>query len=168
MLVMDVNGGASPLGEVPCGTHVCDSRARRRMRLPTTYASVALAVDNGMGEPSQKTARGQKGKQYQSGTKGAGPVDFSNATRFKASYIYKVSKEYRLSLSSEVFYRPVYSNYEWSDTRGRISVRKKISKRRHVTFGFQLERPRFGPDPWVEHAIICNFSLEKKRRKSDK
>ena len=106
--------------------------------------------------------------QYQSGTKGAGPVDFSNATRFKASYIYKVSKEYRLSLSSEVFYRPVYSNYEWSDTRGRISVRKKISKRRYVTIGYQLECPRFGPDPWMEHAIICNFSLEKKRRKSGK
>ena len=106
--------------------------------------------------------------QYQSGTKGVGPTVFSNATRFKVSCRHKVSKEFRLSLSSEVFFKPFYSSYEWSDTRVRISIRKKISKRRYVTFGYQLERPRFGPDPWSEHAIVCNFSLEKKRRKAGK
>ena len=43
---------------------------------------------------------------------------------------------------------------------------KKNLKKRYVTFGYQLECPRFVPDPRFEHAIICNFSLEKKRRKS--
>ncbi len=103
--------------------------------------------------------------QYQSGTKGKGPIDFSNAARFKASYTNRLTKEYRISFSSEVFFKPVYSCYEWSNTRARVSVRKKISKRKDVTFGYQLECPRSLSNSWVEHTFICNYSLEKKRRK---
>ena len=167
------------------GTTFIDSEISREV-LDDVDLGVALRVGGSQADEHQwearrrfafnakyKTKVGDKSSlsfrlQYQSGTKGTGPIDFSNAARFKAAYIYKVSKEYRLSVSSEIFFKPVYSSYEWSDTRGRLSVRKKISKRRYVTFGYQLECPRFGPDPRVEHAIICDFSLEKKRRKSGK
>ena len=110
--------------------------------------------------------------QYQSGYKGVRTpgegLDFSKAARSKLTYFYKIAKGYRLSLSAESFFRPLYDTYEWSDIRGRISVRKKLSKRKYFTLGYQVETPRGGPDPWVEHAIICNFSVQMKRRKSEK
>ena len=110
--------------------------------------------------------------QYQSGHKGVRTpgegLDFSKAARTKATLYYKVAKGYRLSFSGESFFRPLYDIYEFSDVRGRISMRKKLSKRKYLTIGYQLETPRGGPDPWVEHAIICNFSVQMKRRKSEK
>ena len=110
--------------------------------------------------------------QYQSGHKGIRTpgegLDFSKAARTKLTYYHKLSKKYRLSVSGEAFFRPLYNTYEWSDIRGRISVRKKVAKRKYLTIGYQVESPRGGPDPWVEHVLICNFGLEKKRRKSDK
>ena len=110
--------------------------------------------------------------QYQTGHKGARTpgegIEFSNAARTKLTFTYKLSKSYRLSLSTETFYRPLNDLYEFSDIRGRISMRKKVAKRKHLTIGYQVETPRGGPDPWVEHAIICSFSIDKKRRKSKK
>lgn len=110
--------------------------------------------------------------QYQTGHKGARTpgegIEFSNAARTKLTYTYKASKTYRLRLSTEAFYRPLGLFYEFSDLRGRISVKKKVAKRKYLTIGYQVETPRGGHDPWVEHAIICNFSLDKKRRKSEK
>ena len=124
----------------------------------------ALRYKNSLNKKSSLSIR----LQGQTGLKGIAPLDLSTAARIKTTYFYKLSKKHRLSLSTEVFFRPLYSNYEWSDTRFRVAVRKKVRKRRFFTFGYQLETPRNGPDPWVEHTIICNFSLEKKRRKSDK
>ena len=110
--------------------------------------------------------------QYQSGHKGVRTpgegLGFSKAARTKATFYYEVAKSYRLSLSGETFFRPLYDIYEFSDVRGRISVRKKLSKRKYLTIGYQVESPRGGPDPWVEHAIICNFLAQMKRRKSEK
>ncbi len=110
--------------------------------------------------------------QYQTGHKGASTpgegIEFSNAARTKLTYTYKVSKTYRLSFSTEAFYRPLSSFYEFSDLRGRISVRKRVAKRKYLTIGYQVETPRGGPDPWAEHAIICNLSLDKKLRKPEK
>ena len=110
--------------------------------------------------------------QYQSGHRGVRTpgegLDFSKAARTKATFYYKVTKGYRLSLSGETFFRPLYDIYEFSDLRGRISVRKKLSKRKYLTIGYQVESKLDGPDPWVEHAIICNFSAQMKRRKSEK
>lgn len=108
--------------------------------------------------------------QYQTGHKGPRTnlqgIEFSQAARTKLTYSYKASKQHRVSLSTEAFFRPLYSFFEWSDWRARISLRKKLSKRKYLSIGYQVESPRGGPDPWIEHAIICNFSLEKKRRKS--
>ncbi len=110
--------------------------------------------------------------QYQSGHKGVRTpgegLDFSRAARTKATFYYRVAKSYRLSLSGEAFFRPLYDIYEFSDVRGRISLRKKLSKRKYLTIGYQLEFPRGGPDPWVEQVIVCNFSAQMKRRKSKK
>jgi hypothetical protein len=107
--------------------------------------------------------------QGQTGFKGAltPDLDFSKATRTKATLYYKFSKDWRFSISGETFFRPVNDTYQWSDTRGRISARFKVSKRRYATFSYQLERPRLGNDPWTEHTIICNFAIQKKRRKTD-
>tara|TARA_B100000427_G_scaffold252165_1_gene215480 strand:- start:680 stop:1372 length:693 start_codon:yes stop_codon:yes gene_type:complete len=110
--------------------------------------------------------------QYQTGHKGASTpgqgIEFSNAFRSKFTYSYRHSKKYKFSLSAETFFRPIYSFYALSDYRARISVRKKLAKRKYLSLGYQVETPRGGPDPWVEHAIICNFSLDMKRRKSEK
>lgn len=110
--------------------------------------------------------------QYQTGHKGPRTnfqgIEFSQAARTKLTYSYKASKKYRVSLSTEAFFRPLYSFYEWSDWRARISLRKKLSKKKYLSIGYQVESPRGGPDPWVEHTIIGNFSLEKKRRKPKK
>ena len=122
----------------------------------------------GLGDKSSISMR----LQYQSGYKGVRTpgegLAFSKAARSKLTYYFKVAKGYRLSLSTESFFRPLYDRYVWSDIRGRISVRKKLAKRKYLTLGYQIETPRGGPDPWVEHAIICSYALEKKRRKSDK
>ena len=110
--------------------------------------------------------------QYQTGHKGAGTpgqgIEFSNAARSKLTYAYRASKKYKFSLSAETFFRPINSFYQLSDYRARISIRKKLAKRKYLSLGYQVETPRGGPDPWVEHAIICNFSLDMKRRKSEK
>ena len=121
-----------------------------------------------LGENSSVSLRAQ----YQTGHKGprspSEGIEFSNAARTKLTYSYKASKTYKMSLSTEAFFRPINTAYQWSDWRARISLRKKVAKRKYLTIGYQIESPRGGPDPWVEHAIICNFGLEKKRRKSEK
>jgi len=94
-------------------------------------------------------------------------IDFSEAVRIKPTFYYKASKLVRLSFSAEWFFRPVYSTYEWSDTRMRISMRKKIAKRRYLTLGYQIQQPRTGTDPWTEHTLICSFDLRKKIIKKD-
>ena len=131
---------------------------------PQRRVAGALRYKNSLNKKSSLSIR----LQGQTGMKGIAPLDLSTAARIKTTYYYKISKKYRASFSTEVFFRPLYSNYEWSDTRFRVAIRKKVRKRRYFTLGYQLETPRNGPDLWVEHAIICNFSLEKKRRKSDK
>ena len=94
-------------------------------------------------------------------------IDFSEAVRFKPTLYYKVSKGVRISFSAEWFFRPVYSAYEWSDTRLRIAMRKKVAKRRYLTLGYQIQQPRTGKDPWTEHTLICSFDLRKKKIKKD-
>ena len=135
---------------------------------PQRRVAANIRYKQSLGDKSSISVR----LQYQSGYKGARmpgeSLAFSKAARSKLTYFYKVAKGYRLSLSAETFFRPLYDIYEWSDIRGRISVRKQLAKRKYLTLGYQVETPRGGPDPWVEHAIICSFALEKKRRKSDK
>jgi len=94
-------------------------------------------------------------------------IDFSEAVRLNPTLYYKASKRVRLSFSAEWFFRPVYSTYEWSDTRLRISMKKKIAKRRYLTLGYQIQQPRTGTDPWTEHTLICSFDLRKKKIKKD-
>ena len=135
---------------------------------PQRRGAITAKYKKGVGENSSVSIR----LQGQTGHKGTRPpgqgLEFSQAARTKLTYYHKLSKKYRLSVSGEAFFRPLYNTYEWSDIRGRLSVRKKVAKRKYLTIGYQVESPRGGPDPWVEHVLICNFGLEKKRRKSDK
>ena len=109
--------------------------------------------------------------KVQSGHKGVAmegfAIDFSEAIRLKPTVYYKVSKGVRLSFSAEWFFRPLYSTYEWSDTRVRISLKKKVGKRRYLTLGYQIQHPRISTDPWTEHTLICSFDLKKKKIKKD-
>ncbi len=135
---------------------------------PQRRIAVNARYKKGLGEKTAISVR----LQYQSGYKGVRApgegLDFSKAARTKATFYCKVAKGYRLSISGETFFRPLYDIYEFSDVRGRISLRKKLSKRKYLTIGYQVDSPHGGPDPWVEHAVICNFSVQKKRRKSEK
>ena len=162
-----------------------DREVAKGLNLNLSFRGGACMKNEYQWEPQRRIATNAKYKkglgkkasisvrlQYQSGHKGVRTpgegLDFSRAARTKATFYYRAAKSYRLSLSGEAFFRPLYDIYEFSDVRGRISLRKKLSKRKYLTIGYQLEFPRGGPDPWVEQVIVCNFSAQMKRRKSKK
>ena len=93
---------------------------------------------------------------------------FTQAMRLRTALRYKVSKDFRAAVYTELFSRQ--SDFDWyfSDFRARVVFSLKTSKRRWASFGYQVEQQKNRPDPWVEHRLICSYDIEIKARKVEK
>jgi hypothetical protein len=103
--------------------------------------------------------------RYQSSFKDEG---FANAVRLRGALHYKVSKKLKATVSTEVFTRQKDLGWYYSDFRARVVLSAKTSKRRWVSFGYQVEQQKNTADPWTEHRLICTYDIELKRRKGKK
>ena len=103
--------------------------------------------------------------RYQSSFKDEG---FANAVRLRGALHYKVSKKLKATVSTEVFTRQKDLGWYYSDFRARVVLSAKTSKRRWVSFGYQVEQQKNTADPWTEHRLICTYDIELKRWKGKK
>ena len=95
-------------------------------------------------------------------------TDFKQAFRLSPALYYKVSKKLRLAFYTEFFVRPSLEGLFHSDSRYRFILKYKVSKRRWVSFGYQIEQQKNTPDPRTEHVFICSYDIEMKRRNGKK
>jgi hypothetical protein len=110
--------------EVTASVRVGASRTDEYLWEPQRRVAVIARLKTDLGEDLSFSFRAQ----YQTGHKGfpSPNIDFSRAARTKATLNYKLSKDWRLSLSGETFFRHDYLTHYWSDTRLRISARHKV------------------------------------------
>jgi hypothetical protein len=94
--------------------------------------------------------------------------DYRQTFRLSPALYYKVSKKLRLAIYSELFFKPSQEGFYQSDFRYRFMAKHKLSKRRWVSFGYQIEQQTNTPDPWTQHVFICSYDLELKRRNGKK
>jgi hypothetical protein len=95
-------------------------------------------------------------------------TDFKQAFRLSPALYYKVSKKLRLAFYTEFFVRQSLEGLFHSDSRYRFILKYKVSKRRWVSFGYQIEQQKNTPDPRTEHVFICSYDIEMKRRNGKK
>jgi hypothetical protein len=88
--------------------------------------------------------------------------------RLSPALYYKVSKKLRLAIYSELFFKPSQEGFYQSGFRYRLMAKHKASKRRWVSFGYQIEQQINATDPWTQHVFICSYDLELKGRNGKK
>tara|TARA_B100000780_G_scaffold279172_1_gene256150 strand:- start:3810 stop:4487 length:678 start_codon:yes stop_codon:yes gene_type:complete len=94
--------------------------------------------------------------------------DIKQTFRLSPALYYKVSKKMRIAISSEIFAKPSLEGFYHSGSRFRILAKHKVSKRRWISMGYQIEREKHTPDPWTQHVFICSYDLELKQRNGKK
>ena len=100
--------------------------------------------------------------QYQQKT------EFRQTFRLSPALYYKVSKKLRLAIYTELFFKPSQEGFYQSGYRYRFMAKHKPSKRRWVSFGYQIEQQINTTDPWTQHVFICSYDLELKGRNGKK
>lgn len=88
--------------------------------------------------------------------------------RLSPALYYKVSKKLRFAFSTELFFKPSQEGFYQSGFRYRLMAKHKASKRRWVSFGYQIEQQINTTDPWTQHVFICSYDLELKGRNGKK
>ena len=88
--------------------------------------------------------------------------------RISPALYYKVSKKLRFAIYTELFFKPSQEGFYQSGFRYRFMSKHKASKRRWVSFGYQIEQQINTKDPWTQHVFICSYDLELKRRNGKK
>ena len=94
--------------------------------------------------------------------------DYNQTLRLSPALYYKVSKKLRLAIYSELFFKPSQEGFYQSDFRYRFMAKHKVSKRRWVSFGYQIDQDKNTSDPWTQHVLIWSYDLELKKRKGKK
>jgi hypothetical protein len=91
-------------------------------------------------------------------------TDVKQTFRLRPTVSYKVSKKLRFSMHSEFFFKPSQEGLYLTGSRVRFLVKHKVSKRRWISFGYQIDQDKNTSDPWTQHVLICSYDLELKRR----
>jgi hypothetical protein len=94
--------------------------------------------------------------------------DVRQTFRLKPALYYKVSKKLRFTIHTEFFFRPSQEGLYQTGSRLRFLMKQKVSKRRWVSFGYQIDQDKNTSDPWTQHVLIWSYDLELKKRKGKK
>jgi len=95
-------------------------------------------------------------------------TEFRQTFRLSPALYYKVSKKLRLAIYTELFFKPSQEGFYQSGYRYRFMAKHKASKRRWISFGYQIEQQINTTDPWTQHVFICSYDLELKGRNGKK
>jgi hypothetical protein len=94
--------------------------------------------------------------------------------RFQVKWTHDLPRGWKLEPALESFLGPSFVAGEGAldlqpvALRGRLTADKKLAKRRHLTFGYQLQSGRPNSSPDLEHTVLLALDLELKKVKKRK
>ena len=94
--------------------------------------------------------------------------------RLQAKWVHDLPDGWKIEPSVETFFGPRFLVTEAGVVlepvalRGRLSVDKKLAKRRELTFGYQVQSAVRSQPSVTEHTVLLALDLELKKRKKRK
>lgn len=108
--------------------------------------------------------------RYQAGRRNTDELgmDLREGIRFKSKMTFKIARKTHFSPAFEVFFSERNQQYQYSDWRMRLDVKRKVAKGRVLSVGYLLQSEVNRKNPLTEHMLVVGYSLGSKRKRPKK